>query len=233
MRVATEHNEVRKDEVHEESTLHSKENSSKSDPDVAPEGENLGDEASGAPESSGCEPEGVALERQQSEDMARMDEEDTKGSEETTVNSERARLQAEIDTLKQQLLRVHADFDNFRKRTRQEREELQQFATRRLLEDLLPTVDNFERALSSFTDDAQADMKKGIEMVYRQLVGVLEKYGVEAMDTTDAKFDPNLHEAVMQEPADGREVGVIVQELQKGYTLHGRVLRPAMVKVTV
>jgi molecular chaperone GrpE len=231
MRVATEHNEVQQDEVHDESTHQSKETSSNSE--AGSEGRESAGEASVASESSGAETEGAASHRDVSEDMADLTEDDTNAPEEAAVDAERARLQSEIDTLKQQLVRVHADFDNFRKRTRQEREELQQFATRRLLEDLLPTVDNFERALSSFNDDAQAELKKGIEMVYRQLVNILEKYGVQAMDTTDAKFDPNLHEAVMQEPADGREVGVIVQELQKGYTLHGRVLRPAMVKVTV
>jgi molecular chaperone GrpE len=144
-------------------------------------------------------------------------------------------LEQEIADLKNQLLRVHADFDNFRRRTRQEREDLQKFATKSVITDLLGVVDNFERALSSLpSDDATSDVRKGVEMVHRQLVTVLEKYGVQAMDAVGQPFDPTLHEAVMQEPAaDGQAPGTVVQELQKGYTMHGKVLRPAMVKVTV
>ncbi|OFW79880.1 MAG: nucleotide exchange factor GrpE [Alicyclobacillus sp. RIFOXYA1_FULL_53_8] len=139
----------------------------------------------------------------------------------------------EFEELRQQMLRVQADFDNFRRRTRQEKEDLQQFATRKLLSDLLPVVDNLERALGAFSADAASEVQTGVEMVRRQFVSVLEQYGVRAMDVTDQPFDPNFHDAVMQEAADGREVGVVVQELQKGYQMHGKVLRPAMVKVTV
>ncbi|MCF8563325.1 nucleotide exchange factor GrpE [Alicyclobacillus tolerans] len=140
---------------------------------------------------------------------------------------------AQLETLQQQLLRVHADFDNFRRRTRQEKEDLQLFATKKLLADLLPVVDNFERALATLPQEEQSNLKTGLEMVYRQLTGVFEKYGVVPMESLNQKFDPNLHEAVMQEPAqDGQEPGIVVQELQKGYQLHGKVLRPAMVKVT-
>lgn len=140
---------------------------------------------------------------------------------------------AEFEELRQQWLRVQADFDNFRRRTRQEKEDLQQFATRKLLGDLLPVVDNLERALGALSGDVASEVQTGVEMVRRQFVSVLEQYGVKPMDVTDQPFDPNVHEAVMQEPADGREVGVVVQELQKGYEMHGKVLRPAMVKVTV
>lgn len=141
-------------------------------------------------------------------------------------------LQQEVDNLKSQLLRTHADFDNFRKRTRQEKEDLQLYATRKLLEDLLPIVDNFERALESIDSDA-SEVKTGIEMVHRQFLGALEKYGVRGMDVVGEAFNPNLHEAVMQEPADGKEVGVVTAQLQKGYMIHEKVLRPAMVRVTV
>lgn len=140
---------------------------------------------------------------------------------------------AELDAIQQQMLRVQADFDNFRRRTRQEKEELQQFATRKLLADLLPVADNFDRALAALSDDDAKDMKTGVEMVQRQFLSVLEQYGVKAMEVVNQPFNPNVHEAVLQEPAEGREPGIIVQELQKGYELHGKVLRPAMVKVTV
>ncbi len=141
---------------------------------------------------------------------------------------------AELENLRQQLLRVHADFDNFRKRTRQEKEDLQKFATKKLLSELLPVVDNFERALSSLTGASSVDeIKTGLEMVQRQMLQTLQQNGVEVMDTLNKPFDPNLHDAVMQEPADGKEAGIITEVMQKGYMLHGKVLRPAMVKVTV
>lgn len=142
-------------------------------------------------------------------------------------------LSSELNQVRQQMLRVQADFDNFRRRTRQEKEDLQQFATRKLLADLLPVVDNFDRALAAVVDDAAVEVRTGVEMVQRQFMSVLEQYGVKAMDVLEKPFDPNVHEAVMQEPADGRDPGIVVQELQKGYELHGKVLRPAMVKVTV
>lgn len=141
---------------------------------------------------------------------------------------------AEIDRLKQQLLRLQADFDNFRKRTRQEREELQWFATRKLLTDLLPVTDNFDRALSTFSAETDVEtVRAGVEMVHRQLLTVLQGHDVVPMDTVGQPFDPNIHEAVMQEPADDRPAGIVAEEFQKGYRIGDKVLRPAMVKVTV
>lgn len=141
----------------------------------------------------------------------------------------------ELDALRQQMLRVQADFDNFRRRTRQEKEELQRFATKQLLTELLPIVDNFERALSSIEVGSMPEqIMTGLDMVYRQFSGLMEKQGVEVLDPIGQPFDPNLHEAVMQEPsANGQESGIVIQVLQKGYALNGKVLRTAMVKVSV
>lgn len=136
----------------------------------------------------------------------------------------------EVTQLSQQLLRAHADFDNFRKRTRQEKEDLQKFATKRVLEDLLPVLDNFERALPALSGTTP-EVRQGIEMVHRQLAGVLEGNGVVTMDPVGQPFDPKVHEAVMQAPAEGSEPGTVLEVLQRGYTLHDKVLRPAMVKV--
>jgi molecular chaperone GrpE len=140
-------------------------------------------------------------------------------------------LQNEVDALKNQLLRAHADFDNFRKRTRQEKEDLQRFAAKKVLSDLLPVVDNFERALTTFGDDAN-ELKTGVEMVYRQLVTLLEGQGVAEIEALEKVFDPNIHQAVMQESVDGKDAGIVIEVLQKGYYLNDKVLRPAMVKVT-
>lgn len=143
-------------------------------------------------------------------------------------------LTAELDNVRQQLLRAHADFDNFRRRTRQEKEDLQKFATKRLMLDLLPVVDNFQRALTAATAiEGQGELLNGVEMVQRQLLGVLEQHGVRPMAVEGQPFDPSVHEAVLQEPAGDAEVGVITAELQTGYWLADKVLRPAMVKVTV
>lgn len=154
------------------------------------------------------------------------------GSQEGTVQ-ESLLLTAEIAQVREQMLRVQADFDNFRKRTRQEKEELQQYATRKVFADLLPVMDNFDRALSALGGQEATEIRTGMEMVQRQLLSVLENGGVKPMVAIGERFDPNMHEGVMQVPADGQDVGVVVQELQKGYWLHEKVLRPAMVAVTV
>jgi molecular chaperone GrpE len=139
----------------------------------------------------------------------------------------------EVAELRQQLLRAHADFDNFRKRTRLEKEDLQRFATKALFSDLLPIADNFERAMTSMAE-APDSVRTGVEMVHRQLLQVFQKNGVEVLNPVGQAFDPNLHEAVMQEPAEeGIAPGTVVQVFQPGYVLNGKMLRPAMVKVTV
>lgn len=153
--------------------------------------------------------------------------------EESTSASEPDPRDAQIEELTQQLLRTRADFDNFRRRTRQEREELVQFATKKLLADLLPVLDNFDRAIQALEGVDEPQMKQGIEMVHRQLLQVLHQYGVTEMEAVGALFDPSQHEAVMQEQVEGQEPGRVIEVLQKGYLLHGKVLRPAMVKVSV
>lgn len=140
----------------------------------------------------------------------------------------------ELESLRQQILRVQADFDNFRKRTRTEKDDLQRFATRGLLTDLLPVADNFDRALQVLpTAGEAAEVRTGLEMVQRQLLSVLNKHGVTPMDVVGQSFDPAIHEAVMEEAATDGRAGIVAQELQRGYLLHDKVLRPAMVKVTV
>jgi molecular chaperone GrpE len=139
----------------------------------------------------------------------------------------------ELEETRQQVLRLSADFENFRRRTRQEKEDLQKFATKKLLVDLLPVVDNLERALTAVSGQQSDELLTGVDMVRRQLLGVLEQHGVTVMETVGQAFDPNLHEAVMQTPVEGQEAGLVAEEFQRGYWLAGRVLRPAMVKVTV
>ncbi|WP_418790699.1 nucleotide exchange factor GrpE [Phosphitispora sp. TUW77] len=139
-------------------------------------------------------------------------------------------INAKAEEYLQLLQRVQADFDNFRRRTLQERQEAAKYCSQRLVTVLLPVIDNFERALKAEGEDLQV-FRNGIEMIYRQLRDVLEKEGVKQMEAVGSQFDPNLHEAVMQEQSDQYDDNVVTEEFQKGYLLADRVIRPAMVKV--
>lgn len=130
------------------------------------------------------------------------------------------------------LRRTQAEMDNFRKRMMKEQEQITQFASQVVLLELLPVIDNLERALN--TADTEIDggkLREGVELIYSQLKGILEKECVEVIDPVGEEFDPLLHEAVMQVEADGRKENTVVEVMQKGYSLKGRLLRPAMVTV--
>lgn len=142
-------------------------------------------------------------------------------------------LRAQLEELSQRLLRTQADFDNFRKRTRQEKEELTQYANAKLIVDLLPVMDNFFLAMQAAQGKGDTEaLMKGVDMVFRQLAGVLEKAGVRTMEPVGEPFDPNRHEAVLSETAPETQAGLVLEVLRTGYLLHERVLRPAMVKVS-
>jgi len=128
------------------------------------------------------------------------------------------------------LLRTQAEFDNFRKRTEKERDELRATAAADLLKLLFPVLDNLERALLT-SEGTQHPLRQGVALIHQQLLEILRKGGVQAMETLGARFDPRLHEAVEVLDVDGFEEGMILEEMQKGYLFHGRMLRPAMVKV--
>lgn len=133
----------------------------------------------------------------------------------------------------QKLLRAQADFDNFRRRTRQEREEQAKYAALPLMEDLLPVLDNFERALIAGKEATDtASIVQGVEMVFRQVEQVLQDAGLSVIPSVGEPFDPNVHQAVAQEESSEYDSGVVTEELQKGYKLKERVIRPAMVKVS-
>lgn len=129
-------------------------------------------------------------------------------------------------------IRLQADFDNFRRRTRQEKEELSIIVAQGIVMQFLPVLDNFERALSLSGSAAQGDgLRTGVEMICRQFAQVFEKLGVEPVAAVGAQFDPQLHEAVMSVEDAEKPDGTIAEELQKGYLLKGKVIRPSMVKV--
>lgn len=130
-------------------------------------------------------------------------------------------------------LRVQADFDNFRRRTQKEKEDLAQYASMKLVGQLLPVLDNFERALQAGGESAGTDsFAKGIDMIYRQFSQVMEAEGLRKMDVVGQPFDPELHQAIMQVESEEHEEGTVVEAVQNGYWLKDKVLRPAMVKVS-
>lgn len=133
--------------------------------------------------------------------------------------------------LMERILRLQADFDNYRRRTRQEQAELGAFVTQNVLSEFLPVLDNFERALANRPAEDASGFGAGVEMIFRQLYGVLEKQGVTVVETVGSMFDPAKHDAIMRDEASDQPEGTIVAELQKGYAVSGKVLRPALVKV--
>jgi len=143
-----------------------------------------------------------------------------------------AELQAKLDDEENRHLRLRADFDNMRRRNQLDREAAEKYRAQSLLSDLLPVLDNFERALQvEATSEEAASIVKGIEMVYRSLIEATEKEGLQVIKAEGEPFDPNIHQAVMQEQDSDKETGVVLRELQKGYILKDRVLRPTMVSV--
>jgi len=152
----------------------------------------------------------------------------------THLQNEVERLQTLADDYQQRALRTQADFDNFRKRTQKEKEDFAKYASSKLITELLPIIDNFGRAITAAGDIADSDsFAKGVGMIFRQLEGVLKAEGLEPMETVGQPFNPEFHQAIMQVESDEYEEGIVVEEVQKGYILKDRVLRPAMVKVSM
>ena len=146
------------------------------------------------------------------------------------ASEEIEKLTAELKETDSSLKRLRADFENYRRRTVKEKEDLSSFVTANLIKDLLPLVDNFERAMGSDDNDPAA-FRQGIAMIAGQLGEILAKNGLAVINTKGAKFDPNYHQAVMRVENPDVEDGTIVAELQKGYMVKDRVIRPAMVQV--
>jgi molecular chaperone GrpE len=143
-----------------------------------------------------------------------------------------AELEAKLEDADNRYLRLQADFDNFRRRSRIELEASAKYKAQSVITDLLPAIDNFERAMKMEVDNEQAkSLMQGVEMVYRSLLDALKNEGVEAIEAVGKEFDPHLHQAVMQAEDENYGSNIVVEEFQKGYMLKDRVIRPAMVKV--
>jgi molecular chaperone GrpE len=140
-------------------------------------------------------------------------------------------LRREKDSLQDRLLRTAAEFDNYRKRVDRERRELADYMKADVLAELLPILDNFERALQAPSADPSDPLRKGVELILKQMLDFLRKRGVSPIEALGADFDPNFHQAVIHETSPSHREGEVIEELQRGYMLGDKLLRPAMVKV--
>ena len=149
------------------------------------------------------------------------------------LESQIATLKAQLEDRTGQYMRIAADFENYRRRNSKEREDQEVQIKRNTISELLPVIDNFERARAQIKPQTEAEMTihKSYQSVYKQLVDCLKRLGVSAMRVESQEFDPNLHEAVMREPTDQHPEGTVIEELVRGYLIGDRVLRHAMVKV--
>lgn len=128
-------------------------------------------------------------------------------------------------------MRLAADFQNFKRRVEKEKSDIYQYANEKIALDIIEVMDNFERALTHSADCVDKQFAEGVEMIYKQLKTVLDKNNIIAIEDEGHEFDPNFHNAVIVEENPDFESGIVIQSMQKGYTLNGKVIRPSMVKV--
>jgi molecular chaperone GrpE len=149
------------------------------------------------------------------------------------ADAEVAKLASDLNELRQTLMRRQADFDNYRKRIERERADDAKRHTARVVEGLIPVIDGFEHALAAHREAEYENYRKGFELIYKQLLDNVTRLGVERIDPLGKPFDPHLHQAMDRTETVDHEDGTILQVFQPGYVFHGRVLRPAMVRVAV
>lgn len=157
--------------------------------------------------------------------------EDVSTSEPESSTGRVRELETELAELRDSLVRRHAEFDNYRKRVERERQDFAVHAASELIKELLPVMDNLERALGAPGDGAEGRLRQGVEITYRQLHEVFKRAGLREVPALEDRFDPHRHEAVDRVDTTEREEGTVVEVLQKGYFLKDRLLRPALVKV--
>jgi molecular chaperone GrpE len=154
----------------------------------------------------------------------------TQANAEASIDSESQRLKAERDSLIDRMARMQADFDNARKRAAREQQDFKDYAAADAIRALLPVLDSFERALQAGANE-KSELRGGVELIYRQLQDALGKLGVQPVPATGQRFDPRFHEAIEMVDTDEAPDHQVLEELQPGYKLKDRLLRPAMVKV--
>lgn len=160
------------------------------------------------------------------------EQEETEENDEVSLEDELVSMKEQVEESENKYLKLYAEFENFKRRNRQEAELNSKYKDQKFAENLLPVIDNLERALAiDGTDESFTALNKGVEMVYKNLVETLEKHDIKAIDALNQPFDPNFHQAVMTEATD-TESDIVIEEFQKGYILKDRVIRPTMVKVS-
>ena len=164
---------------------------------------------------------------------AEQSEEAKLAADSVAADAEVAKLASDLNELRQTLMRRQADFDNDRKRIEKERAEDAKRHTARVIESMIPIIDGFEHALAAHREAEYENYRKGFELIYKQLVDNVTRLGVERIDPLGKQFDPHLHQAMDRTETVQHEDGMILQVFQPGYIFHGRVLRPAMVRVGV
>ena len=154
-------------------------------------------------------------------------------TEEVVEELDAAQLKVQLDELNQRFLRTAADFENYKRRTALEKEDLMKYINAKIIGEILPVLDTFQLALKTPGDSKEVqNVIKGVDMIYRQLLQVLEQAGMTKIEAVGHPFDPNLHEAIMQVDDDSVPEDTVVEELRAGYMLKERVIRPTMVKVS-
>ena len=154
-------------------------------------------------------------------------------TEEVVEELDAAQLKVQLDELNQRFLRTAADFENYKRRTALEKDDLMKYSNAKIIGEILPVLDNFQLALKTPGDSKEVqNVIKGVDMIYRQLLQVLEQAGMTKIEAVGHAFDPNLHEAIMQVDDDSVPEDTVVEELRAGYMLKERVIRPTMVKVS-
>ncbi|MFV0499680.1 MAG: nucleotide exchange factor GrpE [Bacilli bacterium] len=147
------------------------------------------------------------------------------------VNDDMEVLKKEVHSLKDKVLRNAAELENFKRRTNEEKQNFMRYATGEIMTDLITVIDNFDRAIESCNSEINNNALDGFKLIYKQIVDITEKNGVELVASVGEEFDPNFHQAVMTGKDDNYESGAVIEEFQKGYKIKDKILRPAMVKV--
>lgn len=166
------------------------------------------------------------------EETAEVEGEETAETTESPENSELEKLSAELEEAQNSKLRLQADFDNYRKRVEREKQSLINYAVEGMVSELLPVIDNFERALEVKETDDFEGFYQGVEMIKNQFIEALKSQGLEEIEALDQPFDPNYHNAVSQMESEDHDSDIVVQVFQKGYKIKDKVVRPSMVVVS-
>jgi molecular chaperone GrpE len=175
----------------------------------------------------------INIDRDQSGDSGQSEEVKAMAEDEVNADAEVAKLASDLEELRQTLMRRQADFENYRKRIEKERAEDSKRITARVIEALIPVIDGFEHALAAHREAEYENYRKGFELIYKQLLDNFNRLGVERIEPLGQRFDPHQHQAMDRLETDEQEPDTIVEVYQPGYLFHGRVLRPAMVRVAV